>query len=89
MKKLDFFDEDGEKVEFYCLEETRLGGKNYLLVTDSEEDEDGECYILVDTSVDGDDEAKYSFVEDDEELEAVGKVFAALLEDDDTELEMR
>ena len=31
---------------FYVLEETRIHGKDYLLVTDAPEDEDGECYIL-------------------------------------------
>ena len=43
--------EDGERVDFYVLEETRINGTNYLLVTDSEEDdEEGECYILKDQS---------------------------------------
>ena len=37
-------------VDFYVLEETRIHGKDYLLVTDAPEDEDGECYILKDVS---------------------------------------
>ena len=32
--------EDGERVDFYVLEETRINGTNYLLVTDSEEDDE-------------------------------------------------
>ena len=40
--------EDGGACRFfYVLEETRINGTNYLLVTDSEEDdEEGECYIF-------------------------------------------
>ena len=38
--------EDGDEVVFSVLEETRIHGKDYLLVTDAPEDEDGECYIL-------------------------------------------
>lgn len=43
---------------------------NYLLVTDSsdEEDTDAECYILKDTSSEADADAVYEFVEDDTEL---------------------
>ena len=29
---------DGERVDFYVLEETRISGMNYLLVTDAPED---------------------------------------------------
>ena len=39
--------EEGENVDFYVLEETKINGMSYLLVTDTE-DEDGECYILKD-----------------------------------------
>ena len=42
---------DGERVDFYVLEETRISGMNYLLVTDAPEDaQEGECYILKDKS---------------------------------------
>ena len=43
--------------------------KDYLLVTDAPEDEDGECYILKDVSGENDSEALFEFVEDDRELE--------------------
>lgn len=66
------------------LEETRINGVSYLLVTESEDDE-AEAYILKDTSKDGDPQAQYVFVEEDDELESVGKIFAELLEDVDIE----
>lgn len=74
-----------EPVGFFVLEETRVGGVSYLLVTESEADE-AEAYILKDLSRDGEEEASYVFVEDDEELAAVSKIFAELLEDVDIEL---
>lgn len=74
-----------EAVGFFVLEETRIGGVSYLLVTESEEDE-AEAYILKDLSQDGEEDASYVFVEDDDELAAVSKIFAELLEDVDIEL---
>lgn len=74
-----------EPVGFFVLEETRIGGVSYLLVTESEEG-DAEAYILKDLSSDGDEEARYVFVEDERELEAISKIFEELLEDVDIEL---
>ena len=75
MEKLEFIDENGEKTQFYVIEETRINGINYLLVSESDnEDEEAEAYILKDTS----DAAS----EEDSELEAVGKVFSELMDDD-------
>ncbi len=74
-----------ETVGFFVLEETRIGGTSYLLVTESEDDE-SDAYILKDLSEDGDEEAQYVFVEDDAELEAVSKIFSELLEDVEIEL---
>lgn len=80
--------EDGECVDFYVLEETRINGMNYLLVTDSEEDdEEGECYILKDRSRAEDADAIYEFVEDDDEMEYLFKIFTELMEDMDVDLE--
>ena len=50
-----------------------------------EDDEEAEEYILKDVSDSADPEAAYEFVEDDEELEGVSKIFAELLEDIDIE----
>jgi len=83
MEKIVFTLEDtGEEVEFFVLEETRLNGTDYILVTDSEKD-DGEALILKDLSSDGDSEAVYEIVEDDSELESVMGIFEQLLEDVD------
>ena len=74
--------ENGEELEFYVLEQTRIGGHNYILVTDVEEG-DGDALILKDMSQDGEEESIYDVVSDDEELEAVSGVFADMLEDID------
>ena len=79
MERIVFNTDEGE-VLFYVLEETRVAGVNYLLVTDSEDDE-ADCYILKDVSDASEAEAVYEEVEDEETLEALSKVFAELLED--------
>ena len=86
MEKIKFtFEDTNEEVEFFVLEQTRISGKNYILVTDSEEDE-AECLILKDTSAAEDTESVYEIVEDDVELSSVLKVFEELLEDVDIEM---
>ena len=69
MEKITFCPEDGEAVEFFVLEQTRLGGVDYILVTDSEDD-DAEALILKDVSAPEDEEAIYSIVDDDKEMDA-------------------
>lgn len=86
-EKITLETDDGEQVDFYVLEETRINGMNYLMVTDSEEDEDGECYILKDVSGAEERDAVYEFVENDEELDYLYRIFTELLED--MELEIR
>ncbi len=86
MEKIKFtFEDTKEEVDFFVLEQTRVNGSNYILVTDSEEDE-AECLILKDTSAAEDVESLYEIVEDDVELSAVLKVFEELLEDVDIEM---
>lgn len=82
MEKIKFQTEDGTTEEFYVEEQTRIGGYNYLLVSDSLGDE-AEAYILKDTSRDTDPEACYEFVEDEEEIDAVWNVFQQMMEDVD------
>ena len=72
---------EGETAEFYVLEQTRIAGNSYLLVTETE-DEDGNAWILKDLSADGEADALYEIVEDDGELEAVSRVFEEMLEDE-------
>ena len=81
MEKIKFMSEEmNEEVDFYVLEQTKVGGVSYILVTDSEED-DAECLILKDTTGENQAESVYEIVEDDVELSAVLKVFEELLED--------
>lgn len=80
MEKLVFQDEQGADKVFYIVEQTRMGGKNYLLVADSK-DEDAECLILKDTAAEEDTESVYEIVEEGEELDALLTVFEELLED--------
>ena len=80
MEKIVFTPEGGEPVQFCVLEQTRLGGIDYILVTDSEEG-DGEALILRDMSAVDDKEAVYEIVTEDEELNAVAAVFENMLED--------
>ena len=83
--KITLVDED-QTIEFFVVEETKLGGVSYLLVTDAAGDEeDGDCYLLKDMSGKDEEEAVYEFVEDEEELDSLMKIFAELL--DDVELE--
>ena len=76
--------EDGQEDVFYIVEETKLAGVSYILVTDTPEDEpEADAYILKDVSSPDSEEAIYEFVEDDRELKAIADVFAELLEDTD------
>ena len=80
MEKIVFTPEGEEPVQFCVLEQTRLGGIDYILVTDSEEG-DGEALILRDMSAVDDKEAVYQIVTADEELNALAAVFENMLED--------
>lgn len=86
-KKITLTAEGNETVDFFVLEETRINGMNYLLVTDSQDDEDGECYILKDLSGAEDAEAVYEFVENDAEIDYLLNIFTELMEDMDVEIE--
>ena len=80
MEKVEFKDPvDGESVEFYVLEQTRINGYNYILVTEDEAG-DCECYIMKET-IESDGESTYDMVEDHTELNALAKVFAEMMDD--------
>ena len=75
------FNPDGEApVDFYVLEQTKIGGVTYILVTDFEEG-DGEALILKDLSKPEEPESVFAIVEDEKELDAVASVFEELLDD--------
>ena len=81
MEKVKFVFRDGSgEDEFFVLEETKINGAAYILVSDSEDD-DGECLILKEVEEESQPESVYEIVEDETELAAVSKVFEELLED--------
>lgn len=75
-----FTADDGEEVVFQVIEQTRLGGVNYLLVSTADQDEE-EALILKDISKDTDTEAIYDIVDDDAELAFVSEIFKEILDD--------
>ncbi len=84
---ITFTTEDGEEVEFYVLEETMINGTNYILVADSDnEEEEANALILKEQSVGDDEEVIYDVVEDESELLSISKVFEELLDDIDIEM---
>ena len=80
MDKITFNPGGEEPVDFYVLEQTRIAGVNYILVTDFEEG-DGEALILKDLSEPDAPESVFAIVDDEKELAAVAKVFEELLDD--------
>ncbi len=80
-KYIRFETETGEQVSFFVLEQTMLAGVNYLLVTDSGEEE-AEAYIMKEINTEEDTKV-YEMVEDENVLEALSKVFEEILEDVD------
>lgn len=85
MEKIKFMSEEMKtEVEFFVLEQTKINGVSYILVTDSEKG-DAQCLILRDTSPAEDTDSVYEIVDDDNELGVISKVFEELLEDVDIE----
>lgn len=81
MEKIIFVDpETNDEIEFFCVEQTQINNQTYLLVTE-DEDGDSEAYILKELSSEGE-EILYEMVEEENELDAIGKVFAELLDED-------
>lgn len=80
MEKIAFALEGAETAWFYVLEQTKIGGKHYILVTEEEEG-DSEALILKEVLGGKDAESVYEIVDDDTELSAVAAVFENLLED--------
>ena len=74
--------QDGEALECYIIEQTRINGVDYLLVTEEEEG-DCEAFILKDLSEKDEEEAMYEMVESEEELEYISRIFEEMLEDVD------
>ena len=80
LEQITFCPKEDEPVDFYVLEQTKIAGVNYILVTDCE-DGDGEALILKDLSKPEDTESIYAIVDEEDELEALAGIFEDLLED--------
>lgn len=80
VEKISFKPNGEEEVEFYVLEQVRLNGYNYLLVTEDAEG-DGIGYIMKDVAGAEDKESVYVMVEDDVEMDAVAEMFEDMLDD--------
>lgn len=75
--------ENGENIEFEVIETTRLGGVDYYLVCDTEDEES--AYILKDVSSVDEETSIYEFVEDDKEYDAIAAIFEEIMDDIDFE----
>lgn len=81
MEKLIFTAAEGEEAaELYILDQAKLQGRTYLLVTDSE-DGDGEAMILRENDQTQGKESLYDIVEDDTEIDSVLVLFKDTLEE--------
>lgn len=93
MEFITFETEDGEKLELGILDETKVNGVEYILVTeDTNEDSEEEVEVMILRCVPDEhqDEELETFVtvDDPEELEAVSKVFAEQLAEEEIDLEI-
>lgn len=75
--------ENGEQIEFEVVETTRLGGVDYYLVCDTEDEES--AYIIKDVSKMDEETSVYEFVEDDKEYDAIAAIFEEIMDDVDFE----
>lgn len=88
MEKVQFIpDGEDHAVDFYVLEEAKLGGVQYLLVTDTM-DGDGEALILRARPEETENESMYEIVDDDQEQTAVLLLMRDALEDLGIEIEV-
>lgn len=86
LRTVPFATEDGEEIDMYVLEETTLQGVHYILVTEDLSDDSEEAVVTImkeEKQQDEDEFAVYNIVENEDELQAVAKIFAELMEDVD------
>lgn len=82
--KIIFTNDDGEEEELFVLEETKLNGVSYLLVSEEEDDGENDIDVYVMKEVASEDETlTYEFVEDEKELDSLADIFAELLGDEE------
>lgn len=80
--KIQFALEDGSEIELEVIEQTKINGINYLLVAEGEDVEEENAFLLKEIVTEKE-ELIYDAVEDENEIEAISKVFSELLEDVD------
>ena len=87
MQEITFITDDNTEETMYVICDTRVNGSNYLLVTDTDDESDDEAEVFIMKGTSGDDEATavYEFVENDDELDSVARIFETILEDVDIE----
>ena len=78
--ELDLGDDLGDELPDFLDEEDKEEAEA------EEEEEDGECYILKDVSKAEDSDAVYEFVENDDEMDYLFKIFTELMEDMEVDL---
>lgn len=78
--EISFTTDDNEEVVFQVIDQTRLGGIDYLLVSTRDGDEE-EALILKDVSEASSEEAIYDIVDDDVEFAMAAEIFKELLDD--------
>lgn len=83
---IEFTSEDGDTVLFSVIGQVSITGIDYLLVTDSDGDDDGEEAYILKKLNDKESQSIYVMVDDDNELAAISKVFEETLEDIDIEM---
>lgn len=75
--------DDGEEVAFRVLEQAKIAGVDYLLVTD----EVDEQQALILRQIQDGETLTYEVLEDENELKIISKYFEELLEDINLEME--
>ncbi len=78
---ITFTGDNGDEINFRVLEQTKLNGCNYLLVIDTNESGEDTALIMKEVTTDGKDELTYEIVENDDEIDAIARVFEGILED--------
>jgi uncharacterized protein YrzB (UPF0473 family) len=81
-RMIKFTTDDGNEIDLYAIADTKLNGRNYILVTDNESGMEANAYILKELASDSK-EVAYALVDDKTELDAIGEIFNELLDDVD------
>lgn len=83
---IDFTSEDGSIISFSVLEQVKIAGVSYILVTDNYENEEEENAFILKEICEEDGQSVYEIVEDEYELDAIAKVFEEILDDVDIKM---